>query len=148
VTDDDPHSEMLDLGIQLSEALAAGQSLNQSQRMIADILWIDTMVSPNGLDGWLYETSSERLAATRKALAAVGCSAVAVLVDRALSLAQVMPEAMSDDERQTVLDALPDDVRDQLSELDDELYDATAECMAICRAFVRQHAADFKAGAE
>lgn len=139
----DPHSEMINLVAKLTIKTATGQRLPSVEQTLADIMWIDIMVSPNGFDGWLYDTSCERMRSTLEALNRVGCTCVADIVSRALKVAGVRPESMSDEDRQGVLDSLSDDHRDRLSDLDGEFYEAAEECMAACSAFVRAHDAEF-----
>ena len=96
---DDAYSAMLALSTQLAAKEAAGQRLSTDERIIADIVWIDVQVAPNGFDGWLCYTSNEAIQRTLDALDTVGCSRVAVLVKNALAVAGIDPANMSDDAR-------------------------------------------------
>ena len=111
--------------------------------MVADILWVDTQVSPNGFDGWLYYTSSERIAATLHALEHLGCLPVLELVREALAIIGVDPFRMPDEQREAQLDSLVDEARDRLSEVDDRFHEAVEDCMATCQAFVESHKQEF-----
>jgi hypothetical protein len=139
----DAQSRMLDLGAKLASKAAAGGTLSRSEQMVADLLWIDTQVSPNGFDGWLFNTSSERLAATLEALERIGCHAVLDIVRAALRLAGIDPLSMSDGEREEQMDSLSEDERKRLFKLDSAFYESVQDCMATCEAFVASHRSDF-----
>jgi hypothetical protein len=83
---EDAHNAMLRLATQLEEKEAAGQQLSADEQVIADIVWIDVQVAPNGFDGWLYCTSNARMRQTLSALATVGCARVAMLVKTAMAI--------------------------------------------------------------
>jgi hypothetical protein len=136
---------MLDVAVELATKEAAGQRLSLAERAVSDIMWVDTQVSANGFDGWLYNTPNERITRTLEALDRLGCSRVADIARRALAAAGVDSQSMSDDAREERLDSLSDEDRDRLSEVDGEFYDAVEECMEICRAFVDAHKAGFGA---
>jgi len=139
----DAHGEMLALAVKLATKAGAGKTLTASQQMVADILWVDTQVSPNGFDGWLYYTSSERIAATLHALEHLGCLPVLELVREALAIIGVDPFRMPDEQREAQLDSLVDEARDRLSEVDDRFHEAVEDCMATCQAFVESHKQEF-----
>jgi hypothetical protein len=133
---EDAHSAMLHLATQLEEKEAAGQQLSADEQVIANIVWIDVQVAPNGFDGWLYCTSNERMRQTLDALATVGCARVAMLVKAAMAIGEVDPAKMSDAQREAQLDTLSETARRRLGELDNEFYDAVEECMGCCRTFL------------
>jgi hypothetical protein len=118
------------------EKEAAGQQLSADEQVIANIVWIDVQVAPNGFDGWLYCTSNERMRQTLDALATVGCARVAMLVKAAMAIGEVDPAKMSDAQREAQLDTLSETARRRLGELDNEFYDAVEECMGCCRTFL------------
>lgn len=66
-----PFGDLLELSVQLAKKEAAGHELSAAERTISDIMRVDAMVSPNGFDGWLHDTSSERIKST---LTAACCS--------------------------------------------------------------------------
>jgi hypothetical protein len=132
----DAHDEMLDLSIEIEATKAAGKRLSADEQVVCDIVWIDVQVAPNGVEGWLYNTSNEGLRRTLEALAKIECPAVAVLLKQALKIARIDPLKMSDKARQVTLDALSETDRNRLQELDDKLYDATGGLMERCRNFV------------
>ena len=133
---DDAYSAMLALSMQLAAKEAAEQRLSTDERIIADIVWIDVQVAPNGFDGWLCYTSNEAIQRTLHALDTVGCSRVAVLVKNALAVAGIDPANMSDDAREAQLQSLREAHRSRLHQPDNEFYDEVEDCMERCRAFV------------
>ena len=139
----DPNTAMLDLSVELAKKEAAGRELSAAERTISDVLWLDAMVSPNGFDGWLYETPSERMKSTLAALIEVGCPGVLDIVRRALELAGIDPESMSDEEREGVSESLTEKDRERLFELDEEFYEAVDACMEACSAFVQARETEF-----
>jgi hypothetical protein len=142
---DDAHSRMLDLAVELATKKGAGGLLSRSEQMIADVMWVETQVSTNGFDGWLFNTTSARMMATLHALEQIGCTAVLGIVRHALRLSGVDPSVNSDAERRKRIDALTDADRARLSDLDAAFYDAEADCMAACEAYVTSHPLDFTA---
>jgi hypothetical protein len=140
---DDAQSRMLDLNVKLATKRAAGRTLSRSEHMIVDIMWIDVQVGMNGFDGWLFNTTSARMASTLEALERIGCTAVLKTVRDALRLAGVDSSVTSDAERQARIDALTDADRARLSELDGAFYRGEEDCMAACEAYVESHASDF-----
>ena len=134
---DDAYSAMLDLGVALAEKRAAGASLTPTEQAIADVLWIDTQVSPNGFDGWLRYTTNARMLATLAALELVGCPGVKEMVIDALAVAQIDPAATTDAQREARVNALTDYDRDRLMDVSARFYDAAEACMAACQAFAR-----------
>jgi hypothetical protein len=130
---DDAHSEMLQLAVQLAEREASGQPLSVAQRVIADIMWIGTQVSPNGFYEWLACTSCERISSTLEALAEVGCLEVAEAVKAALAIADLNPQAVTEAEREPLLDALTDDIRGRLERVDWRFHEVYEASMVLCR---------------
>jgi hypothetical protein len=139
----DAHSEMLDLAVKLAEEADGGRTLTPSEQIFMDVLWIDTQVSPNGFDGWLYNTSSERIADTLEALEHVGCPRVLEIVQEALAVAGVDPDKMSDKKREARMESLSEEDRERLSEVDAKFYDAVEDCMTACREFVAANQQEF-----
>src|SRR5262249_47385355 len=102
----DAHDAMLRLATDLAAKEAAGQCLSAHEQIIADITWIDIQAAPNGLEGWLYYTSNDRIQRTLAALDRIGCAHVAGLVKKSLVVAAVDPLKMSDRDREARLDSL------------------------------------------
>ena len=134
----DEHSRMLALAIRLAERAAAGESLSLVERAIADIMWIDTLVSPNGFDGWLAYTSCERMRRTMQALAEIGCGDVLDVVEEALEIVGVDPHRMTDQERERRMDSLTDAERARLGNADSRFYDVFGPSMGMCERYARQ----------
>jgi hypothetical protein len=134
---------MLALSTKLAAKEEAGKRLTADEQIIADIVWVDVQVAPNGFDGWLSYTSNEAIQRTLHALDTVGCGRVSVLVRKALAVAGIDPVNMSDDAREAQLDSLDEADRSRLHQLDTEFYDAVGDCMERCRAFVTAHRRSF-----
>src|SRR5262245_57844954 len=134
---EDAHSAMLRLTTQLEEKEAAGQQLSEDEQVVADIVWIDVQVAPNGFDGWPYCTSNERIRQTLDALAMVGLRARCDAREGRHGHWGGDPAKMSDAQREAQLDTLSETDRRRLGELDNEFYDAVKECMECCLAFLK-----------
>jgi hypothetical protein len=135
----DHHSDMLDLAVRLALGEASGRALTRPERQVADIMWIGTQVSPNGFDGWLAYTSSERMKGTLAALQELGCTEVLAVVQAALGVAGVDPESISDEARELIADGLTDDQRDRLAEMDRRFYDVYEPSMKLVAHFAVQN---------
>jgi Domain of unknown function (DUF4375) len=135
----DAHSEMLDLAGTLAERQAFGQPLSRPEQAMADIMWIGSQVSPNGFDGWLAYTSCERMRATLAALAEVGGTEVAGVVERALSIAGVDPKTMVDSEREGRVNAMTEEDRGRLETVDRAFHNVYEPSMELYRQYARQH---------
>jgi len=133
----DAHSAMLDLAIELSTKEATGQHLSAHEQVISDVTWLDTQIAPNGFQGWLSYTSSERMLKTLAALHTIGCSRVLALVERALRIAAIDPATMTDADREARLELLSEADARRLFALDNDFYDAVEECMERLLGFVR-----------
>ena len=133
----DAHSAMLDLAIELSTKEATEQRLTAHEQVIVDVTWLDTQIAPNGFQGWLSYTSSERMLKTLAALHTIGCSRVLALVERALRIAAIDPATMTDADREARLELLSEADARRLFALDNDFYDAVEECMERLLGFVR-----------
>jgi len=135
----DAHGEMLDLAVRLAQREASGPPLSAAERVVSDIMWMGTQVFPNGFDGWLAYTSCARMSGTLSGLDEVGCSELAEIVREALNVAGVDPERLPDHERERQLDALTDDDRGLLEEVDAKFYDSFEPSMVVCRRYAMSH---------
>jgi Domain of unknown function (DUF4375) len=133
----DALSAMLDLAIELHTKEATGQQLSPQERIIVDITWLDTQITPNGFQGWLCYTSCARMLRTLTALNTIGCSQVLVLVEKALLIAAIDPTTMSDEDREARLELLSEANARRLFALDNDFYDAVEDCMRRLRRFAR-----------
>jgi Domain of unknown function (DUF4375) len=130
----DAHTDMLALAVRLAAA-EGERALTPAERQISDIMWIGTQVSPNGFDGWLAYTSSERMRGTLAALRELGCTEVLAVVEEALALAGVDPASMDDDKREHTVDRLTDEQRDCLALVDQRFYDVYEPSMELVARF-------------
>jgi len=130
---------MLELAVRLAQDEAAGRRLSRAERAVSDIMWIGTQVSPNGFDGWLANTSCERMEGTLSALAAAGCHGVAALVREALTIAGIEPSRMTDAERERRVNGMTEDDRGKLEHVDRSFYDLYGRSMVLCRYYAEQN---------
>lgn len=135
----DSQTRIIDLALRLERKAARGMNLSPEERVIVDVAWIDTMVSPDGFTGWLSATSSARITSTLAALDDVGASDVKGLVLEALAAVGIDPATTSDDQREQMVDDMTDAAREDLSRLDAGFYDASDLYMDRCWAFVESH---------
>jgi hypothetical protein len=140
---EDAYRAMCELSILLATKAATQAGLSPPERAINDIMWLDIQVNANGFDGWLYNTSSERIVRTFDALSSVGSSRVAEIVIGALVVVRLDPRCTSDRAREALLNSLSDEQRERLSKLDSDYYDAAEGSMAKCREFVVLRRAEF-----
>ncbi len=134
---------MCELSILVATKASKGVGLSPVEQVIDDIMWVDIQVNANGFDGWLYNNTSARMARTVDALFLAGCSTVAGIVARALSVVGLDPWTTSDSVREALLNSLKDNHRGRLSSSDGEYYDAAEGCMEACRQFVVSHRVQF-----
>ena len=135
---------MCELSVMIAQkSTVSSASLSPCEQVIRDIMWIDTEVSANGFDGWLYSTQSDRIVSTVDALSRVGCTEVAGITTEAISVIGFDPSVTSDSAKEALLDLLSEEQADHLSELSDEYCDAVEGCMETCKAFVAANRASF-----
>ena len=137
--DGDAHSAMLSLAVDILQREAGGRSLSAAERIVTDFMWIGTQVAPNGFHGWLAYTSCERMRATLKALAELGCTEVAESVLQALAVAELDPARMTDEERERRLDGLTEEELGRLAAIDWKFHDAYESSMALCQRYALEH---------
>jgi Domain of unknown function (DUF4375) len=140
---EDAYSAMCELSVLLAMKAATRAQLSPPEQVISDIMWLDTQVCANGFDGWLYNTSSERIVGTVDGLSIVGCPRIGEIVAGAFAVVRLDPRVVRDSARETLLDSLSDEQRERLSEFDSQYYDAAEGSMTTCRAFVVSRRAEF-----
>jgi len=135
----DSQTAVLDLAFRLEQKLAGGRTLTPEERIVVDLAWVDTMVSPDGFEGWLSATSCARVVSTLTALDRVGASDVKTLVREAVATVGIDPAATSDEQREQLVDGMTDAAREALNRLDDDFIDIVDAYMGRCWAFVESH---------
>jgi hypothetical protein len=138
---EDGYSAMLDLAVHLAEkaAVHTEDGLSHPEQTIRLAMWIECQVCNGGWEQWLFNTSTEGIRRTLKALAESPSPYIVALAEQAVAIASIHPEQDSDDIREQKLNSLTEQTRKQLEPLDAAFYSQVEAFVEQCRQYALKH---------